>query len=136
MLIPFFHSHKTIPFCIILCSCVRLQRNCRRESFINYAQLYFLNKFRQPLTFPGRLQPSIISRLRLNRRVRHGYGCFPQAHRHRKFYKHFKVRFHIRFTHMKPFRFAQLRALVRLHRNRRGDLHGLCSTSFLKHLQN
>ena len=36
--------------------------------------------------FPGRLQPSIISRLCLNRRVRYGYGCFPQTHRHRKFF--------------------------------------------------
>ena len=45
--------------------------------------LYFFFISRQPLTFPGRLQPSIISRLCLNRRVRYGYGCFPQTHRHR-----------------------------------------------------
>ena len=40
---------------------------------------------RHPLTFPGSHPPSIISRLGLNRRVRYGNGCFPQAHRHRKF---------------------------------------------------
>ena len=41
--------------------------------------------FRQPPTFPGRLQPSIIGRLCLNLRVRYGYGCLPQSHYHRKF---------------------------------------------------
>ena len=38
----------------------------------------------QPPAFPGRLQPSIIGRQGLNRRVRYGYGCFPLPHRHRK----------------------------------------------------
>ena len=49
--------------------------------------LYFFFISRQPLTFPGRLQPSIISRLCLNRRVRYGYGCFPQTHRHRNLFQ-------------------------------------------------
>ena len=40
--------------------------------------------FRQPPTFPSRLQLSIIGRIWLNRRVRDGYGCFPITHRHRK----------------------------------------------------
>ena len=31
----------------------------------------------QPPTFPCRLQHSIIGRLRVNHRVRYGYGCFP-----------------------------------------------------------
>ena len=39
---------------------------------------------RQPPAFPCRLQHSIIGRFSLNRRVRDGYGCFPEAHRHRK----------------------------------------------------
>ena len=39
---------------------------------------------RQPPTFPGSLPPSIIGRLGLNRRVRYGNGCVPQAYRHRK----------------------------------------------------
>ena len=39
---------------------------------------------RQPPTVPGSLPPSIIGRLGLNRRVRYGNGCVPQAHRHRK----------------------------------------------------
>ena len=38
----------------------------------------------QPPALPHRLQCSTIGRLRLNRRVRDGNGCFPQAHRHRK----------------------------------------------------
>ena len=42
-------------------------------------------KIWQPPTFPYRLQHSIIGRLRLNRRVRDGNGCFPQAHRHQKY---------------------------------------------------
>ena len=36
----------------------------------------------QPPAFPCRLQHSILGRLRLNHRVRDGYGCVPQAHRH------------------------------------------------------
>ena len=39
----------------------------------------------RPPTFPVRLQTSIIGRLRLNRRVRDGNGCFPQPHCHQKF---------------------------------------------------
>ena len=39
---------------------------------------------RQPPAFPCRLQHSIIGRFGLNRRVRDGYGCVPEAHRHRK----------------------------------------------------
>ena len=39
---------------------------------------------RQPPAFQCRLQHSIIGRFSLNRRVRDGYGCFPEAHRHRK----------------------------------------------------
>ena len=38
---------------------------------------------RQPPAFPCRLQHSIIGRFSLNLRVRDGYGCFPEAHRHR-----------------------------------------------------
>ena len=40
---------------------------------------------RRPPALPHRLQCSTIGRLRLNRRVRDGNGCFPQAHRHRKY---------------------------------------------------
>ena len=39
----------------------------------------------QPPAFPYRHQYSIIGRFRLNHRVRDVDGCFPQAHRHRKF---------------------------------------------------
>ena len=38
----------------------------------------------RPPALPHRLQCSTIGRLRLNRRVRDGNGCFPQAHRHQK----------------------------------------------------
>ena len=38
-----------------------------------------------PPALPHRLQCSTIGRLRLNRRVRDGNGCFPQAHRHQKY---------------------------------------------------
>ena len=55
---------------------------CSVKRTTNFS-LYLFFISRQPLTFPGRLQPSIISRLCLNRRVRYGYGCFPQTHRHR-----------------------------------------------------
>ena len=39
----------------------------------------------QPPAFPYRHQYSIIGRFRLNHRVRDVDGCFPKAHRHRKF---------------------------------------------------
>ena len=38
----------------------------------------------RPPALPHRLQCSTIGRLGLNRRVRDGYGCFPQTHRHQK----------------------------------------------------
>ena len=38
-----------------------------------------------PPALPHRLQCSTIGRLRLNRRVRDGNGCFPQAHRYQKY---------------------------------------------------
>ena len=40
----------------------------------------------RPPALPHRLQCSTIGRLGLNRRVRDGYGCFPQTHRHQKFF--------------------------------------------------
>ena len=48
-----------------------------------FPRLFFWGS-RQPPAFPCRLQHSIIGRFSLNRRVRDGYGCFPEAHRHRK----------------------------------------------------
>ena len=39
----------------------------------------------QPPAFPYRHQYSIIGRFRLNHRVRDVDGCFPKAHRHRKY---------------------------------------------------
>ena len=47
--------------------------------------------FQPPLTFPSSPPLSIISRLRLNRRVRNGYGCVPQTYRH---WKSFFFRFY------------------------------------------
>ena len=44
----------------------------------------FFSLIRRPPALPHRLQCSTIGRLRLNRRVRDGNGCFPQAHRHQK----------------------------------------------------
>ena len=48
------------------------------------ASRLFFSLIRRPPALPHRLQCSTIGRLRLNRRVRDGNGCFPQAHRHRK----------------------------------------------------
>ena len=47
----------------------------------------------RPPALPHRLQCSTIGRLRLNRRVRDGNGCFPQAHRHQKPLSYKEVRF-------------------------------------------
>ena len=46
---------------------------------------YFSNRIRHPPALPCRLQHSTIGRLRLNRRVRDGNGCVPQAHRRQKY---------------------------------------------------
>ena len=54
------------------------------DSLILYLIIvYFLNS-RRPPTFPQGCPCSILGRISLNHRVRDGYGCFPQAHRHRK----------------------------------------------------
>ena len=44
----------------------------------------FFLLIRRPPALPYRLQYSTIGRLCLNRRVRDGNGCFPQAHQHQK----------------------------------------------------
>ena len=49
------------------------------------SQLSYIPIIWRPPALPHRLQCSTIGRLRLNRRVRDGNGCFPQAHRHQKY---------------------------------------------------
>ena len=48
------------------------------------SRVSFCKKIRHPPALPYRLQYSTIGRLCLNRRVRDGNGCFPQAHQHQK----------------------------------------------------
>ena len=50
--------------------------------YLNSFRCCFL-KIRQPPTFPQGRPCSILGRIRLNHRVRDGYGCFPYPHRHR-----------------------------------------------------
>ena len=65
---------------------------CFRQGSLSNACVYIQQMFPSVLFFliwrppalPHRLQCSTIGRLRLNRRVRDGNGCFPQAHRHQK----------------------------------------------------
>ena len=52
-----------------------------KDQFISFFKLFIIWR---PPALPHRLQCSTIGRLRLNRRVRDGNGCFPQAHRHQK----------------------------------------------------
>ena len=47
--------------------------------------------FWQPPALPYRLQHSTIGRLGLNHRVRDGNGCVPQAHRHQKSLRLFRI---------------------------------------------
>ena len=49
------------------------------------SQLSYIPIIWRPPALPHRLQCSTIGRLRLNRRVRDGNGCFPQAHRYQKY---------------------------------------------------
>ena len=53
--------------------------------YVRGLEAAYLNWIRQPPIFPGSHPPSIVGRLRLNRRVRYGNGCFPKTHHHRKF---------------------------------------------------
>ena len=54
----------------------------------------FFLLIRRPPALPHRLQCSTIGRLGLNRRVRDGNGCVPQAHRRQK-YRYPIMSFHI-----------------------------------------
>ena len=63
-------SHSDTKSCFVLGSLIK-----------PYSDFIFL--IRQPPALPCRLQHSTIGLLGLNHRVRDGYGCFPQAHRHR-----------------------------------------------------
>ena len=51
--------------------------------FHRLSSLSLFKGLRQPPAFPCRPQHSIIGRFSLNHRVRDGYGCVPEAHRHR-----------------------------------------------------
>ena len=52
--------------------------------YIKQVSLFFSFLVWRPPALPHRLQCSTIGRLGLNRRVRDGNGCFPDAHRHQK----------------------------------------------------
>ena len=68
-------SHKTIQNLSIVC--------------IYYQHLFFFIIWQPPI-LPYRYQYSTFGRLRLNRRVRDGNGCFPKAHRHQKYFVVFR----------------------------------------------
>ena len=57
--------------------------HCLMTFILKQPSLLF-SKIRQPPTFPQGRPCSILGRIRLNLRVRDGYGCFPYPHRHRK----------------------------------------------------
>ena len=58
------------------------------------SQLSYIPIIWRPPALPHRLQCSTIGRLGLNRRVRDGNGCVPQAHRRQK-YRYPIMSFHI-----------------------------------------
>ena len=81
---PRYQFSKTFP------AVLAVSANPYKKFFLyRFTNQLFL-KIRQPPIFPGRLQPSIVGRVSLNHRVRDGYGCFPDAHRHRK-YEYFAI---------------------------------------------
>ena len=53
------------------------------ERLGRHTTLWLSSFIRRPPILPCRLQHSTFGRLRLNRRVRYGYGCSPPAHYHR-----------------------------------------------------
>ena len=73
--------HRSLPFTVLFPT--ELTYQC----LFLYEQVLplFFSLIRRPPALPHRLQCSTIGRLHLNRRVRDGNGCFPQAHRHRKY---------------------------------------------------
>ena len=60
------------------------KRSVRLGLYKRLSHTSFSFLIRQPPALPCRLQHSTMGRLGLNHRVRDVDGCFPQAHRHRK----------------------------------------------------
>ena len=86
---------------------------------------------RRPPALPHRLQCSTIGRLRLNRRVRDGNGCFPQAHRHRKY-----SRYSSKCTWMGKgcWKLASLRTFSFMYKRRSRDWGALLRSALTYHL--
>ena len=82
LLIGLTPAHRSSPSTVLFPT----ELTCQRLFLYEQAPSLFFSLIRRPPALPHRLQCSTIGRLRLNRRVRDGNGCFPQAHRHRKLY--------------------------------------------------
>ena len=82
LLIGLTPAHRSSPSTVLFPT----ELTCQRLFLYEQAPSLFFSLIRRPPALPHRLQCSTIGRLRLNRRVRDGNGCFPQAHRHRKHY--------------------------------------------------
>ena len=80
LLIGLTPAHRSSPSTVLFPT----ELTCQRLFLYEQAPSLFFSLIRRPPALPHRLQCSTIGRLRLNRRVRDGNGCFPQAHRHRK----------------------------------------------------
>ena len=81
LLIGLTPAHRSSPSTVLFPT----ELTCQRLFLYGQAPSLFFSLIRRPPALPHRLQCSTIGRLRLNRRVRDGNGCFPQAHRHRKY---------------------------------------------------
>ena len=80
LLIGLTPAHRSSPSTVLFPT----ELTCQRLFLYEQAPSLFFSLIRRPPALPHRLQCSTIGRLRLNRRVRDGNGCFPQAHRHQK----------------------------------------------------
>ena len=79
---PAYHNSTSLLIGLAAISCCSSLPVSMIKLFSRQRICLFLFLIWRPPTLPHRLQCSTIGRLGLNRRVRDGYGCVPQTHRH------------------------------------------------------
>ena len=127
LLIGLTPAHRSSPSTVLFPT----ELTCQRLFLYEQAPSLFFSLIRRPPALPHRLQCSTIGRLRLNRRVRDGNGCFPQAHRHRKY-----SRYSSKCTWMGKgcWKLASLRTFSFMYKRRSRDWGALLRSALTYHL--
>ena len=127
LLIGLTPAHRSSPSTVLFPT----ELTCQRLFLYEQAPSLFFSLIRRPPALPHRLQCSTIGRLRLNRRVRDGNGCFPQAHRHRKY-----SRYSSKCTWMGKgcWKLASLKTFSFMYKRRSRDWGALLRSALTYHL--